>query len=160
MSLTCQNDDGDGDYADWFYTEAHDFTVLDTKRGRKCCSCGGWIKVGAQVLKFFCTRGAKDEIEERIYGDDSDAICMPTKYMCEACGDLALNLQEMGYCTPPGDDMRETVREYADMVKYERDKDVGWQAAMAGQSVPEDASDGFRNGHRKYGRSHPKKESA
>jgi hypothetical protein len=54
MSLTCESDD-DGDCA-WFYTEPHNFTILDTKRGRKCCSCGDPIKVGAMVLKFPCYR--------------------------------------------------------------------------------------------------------
>ena len=119
MSLTCEND-GDGDDAAWYYTTPHDFTILETKRGRRCCSCGEPIKVGAMILKFYCYRPANNEIEERIYGDDYDAVSLPTKYMCEPCGDLALNLQEMGYCTPPGDDMRETVKEYADMARYER----------------------------------------
>lgn len=158
MTLTCQ-DNYDGD-ADWFYTEPRDFTILDTKRGRKCCSCGEPIKVGAMVLKFFCHRPAKNEIEERIYGEDHDAVCMPTMYMCEPCGDLALNLKEIGYCIPPGDDMRETIKEYAEMVQGERDENLGWKAAMAGQPIPEGASAYFKHGHSKYGWAHPQKVAA
>lgn len=115
MSLMCDMD-GDGDY-DWYYETADDFAPLATKRSRKCCSCGGVIKVGELSLKHTCSRPPKYDIEERIYGDDSMAVPMASRYMCEACGDLSMNLRELGYCAPPGDDMRELVKEYAEMMK-------------------------------------------
>lgn len=114
MSLTCNFDDGDGDYA-WCYTQPDDFTTLTTKRSRKCCSCGGHIAVGEQVLRYYCNRPPANDIEMRIYGDDAEAVPLATKYMCESCGDLALNLKELGYCTPPDEDMRELVKEYAQL---------------------------------------------
>jgi len=110
--LTC-NMDADGDY-DWYYDQPDDFTALDTKRSRKCCSCGERIAVGEQVLRFFCHHPVRNDIEERIYGDE---VPMASRYMCEPCGDLALNLAELGYCTPPGDDMRKLVWQYSHMVK-------------------------------------------
>jgi len=110
MSLTCNYDYYDGgDYA-WYYEQPDDFIVLDTKRSRKCCSCGGRIKVGEMTLRYYRHRLPACDIEERIYGDE---VAMTTQYMCESCGDLALNLKELGYCTPPGDDMRELIKEYA-----------------------------------------------
>lgn len=147
MSLTCEHE-SDGD-ADWFYTQPEDFSILSIKRSRRCCSCGERIAVGSLVLKFYCNRPPKNEIEERIYGDDYEAVPMPTRYMCEPCGDLALNLKELGYCTPPGDDMRETVKEYSELVKFEQDALRGWNARRDGKSLPDDASDGFKSGWRK-----------
>lgn len=116
MSLTCDRDADYGDYS-WYYDVPNDFTRLDTKRGRRCCSCNAPIKVGDTVLKHYCWRPPENDIEERIYGDE---VPKATRYMCEDCGDLAMNLRGAGYCAPPGDDMRGLVKEYAEMTGQER----------------------------------------
>lgn len=148
MSLTCEMDfDGD---CDWYYTTPSDFIALDTKRGRKCCSCGKHIKVGEQVLRFYRTRNPNNDIEERIYGDE---VPMTTLYMCEDCGDLALNLNELGYCTPPGDDMRDLVKEYAEQRLYDADFKRGRESAMRGEPKPGDEkSRAFISGWNQLGR--------
>lgn len=143
MSLTC-NMDGDGDF-DWYYDQPDDFIALDTKRGRKCCSCGTHIKVGSQVLRYWCHRPPDNDIEERIYGDE---VPMTTRYMCEPCGDLSLNLVELGYCAPPDDDMRKLVAEYAEQQAFDRDYKRGQEAAFRGEPVPDGANDAFRSGWR------------
>jgi hypothetical protein len=110
MSLTCEvNFDGD---CEWYYDPPKDFTTLDTKISRKCCSCGCHIKVGSLVLKYRRWHSPRAAVQERIFGDE---VPMSNKYMCKACGDLALNLNELGYCTPPGEDMRELVKEYSQL---------------------------------------------
>lgn len=117
MPLSCYCD-GDGD---WFHEPPDDYSVLDTKRCRKCASCRERIPVGALVLKMRCWRYYKDEIEHRIHGYCDDAeIEMPYRYLCERCGDLYLSLDELGFCLNLGEDMRELVRDYADMQREKR----------------------------------------
>lgn len=116
MSLTCDHDADYGDYS-WFYFTPDDFTQLATKRGRRCSSCGSLIKVGETVLSHQCFRHPQSDIEERIHGDE---VPMATKHLCESCGDLAMNLRDLGYCVSPDDDVRELVKEYAEMTQQER----------------------------------------
>lgn len=106
MSLTCAMDCDD---AEWYYEQASDFAPLNTKRSRKCCSCGCRIAVGEDALKHACWRRPENDIEERIYGDE---VPLATKYMCESCGGIAITLSELGYNAPPGEDMRKLAREY------------------------------------------------
>ena len=54
----------------------------------------------------------KHEIEERIHGDE---VQMPDHFMCEECAGLHFSLDDLGYCYTVGDDVRELVREYAQM---------------------------------------------
>ena len=112
MSLSCSCDDGDGD---WWYFPPEDYTHLDTKRWRKCCSCKSLIRPGDLCAKF--QREARlDEwsIKWRIYGDE---MPLPTWYMCEACADQFFNLTELGFCINLPDNMMQLVREYAEMNK-------------------------------------------
>lgn len=54
-------------------------------------------------------------IEAKIYGEGNE-VPMPTWFMCERCGDLYYSLTELGFCISLGsDDMRDLVREYAEM---------------------------------------------
>jgi len=121
MGLTCENENYE-EHA-WFYRQPTDFTVLSTKRGRNCCSCLRFITVRQPVLAFTCKRPSRSEFEFKFYGYKEEAVPMATRYMCEKCGDLALNLNELGYCTPPGEDMRQLVKEYAEMQKPVENKD-------------------------------------
>ena len=68
MSLSCSCGDYDG--SSWYYEYGNDFTKLQTKRSRKCCSCGEKIKPGDDCMKFDRHKSPDSDIEERIYGDE------------------------------------------------------------------------------------------
>lgn len=106
MSIPCSC----GDYGDyeWWY-EQQDQKPLETKRSRKCCSCGAKIPVGELATEFHRLRTPENEIEERIYGDE---IYMSSWYMCETCGDLYESIVELGYCVTltKGENMRDLVK--------------------------------------------------
>ena len=115
MSLSCSCD---GDY-DWWYTTSGDYAPLSTKRSRKCCSCRERIPVGALSVAFDCYKFPENDIEERIYCDE---VPLAPKFMCERCGDLYNSFDELGFCIKLGDDMRELVREYAEMNREARER--------------------------------------
>lgn len=49
---------------------------------------------------------------------------LASHWLCEICADLFFNLDALGFCPGPEDDMRELVKEYADyygMKNYEGD---------------------------------------
>lgn len=107
MSISC-GCDYDDDY-EWRYTPPDYFEALQTKRSRKCCSCGCTLKPGAEVAKFERSRPPRGDIEEAIYlGDD---VPMADWYMCEECGGLFMALSGSGYCISltKGERMRELV---------------------------------------------------
>ena len=115
MSLFCE---WDGDGAEWYYEcESEDFVVLDTKRGRRCCSCKKPVRPGEEVVKFRRYRPPSDRcnhIEESIYGDE---VPMADWYMCEECGGLYMAITELKLCHTLGGDIRAEIKEYAADVK-------------------------------------------
>ena len=112
MSLSCSCDFG-GE-CDWYFDTPSDYSTLNTKRGRKCCSCGDKIKPGETVVRFNRTRPPRSEYEERRFGDDWDAIPLASWYQCERCADLFFSFAELGFeCVSPAEDMRELAKEYA-----------------------------------------------
>lgn len=111
MSLSCSCD-VDGEY-DWYYDSPSDYSELDTIRARRCSSCKCKVKPGSTVARFYTGRPAKNGIEERIYGDDCDAVPKATLYLCEECADIYFSLSDLGFdCVSPTDNMRETASEY------------------------------------------------
>lgn len=111
MSLSCYC----GDDYDWYYMPADNYAPLKTKRSRKCCSCGERINVGDLAMRFERFRYAGyGTVEANIYGEGGEVWMVP-RYMCERCADLYWSLEELGYCINLGDDIRELVREYAEM---------------------------------------------
>lgn len=90
--------------SDWYYEGPSDFSILDTKRGRRCFSCNELVKVGAEVGKFWRHRPSNDEyeLEDRIYGDE---VPLATWYACETCAGLYFSIIEAGYCVMIGDGM-------------------------------------------------------
>lgn len=111
MSLYCYC----GEDFDWFYEANTKFSILDTKRWRKCCSCKTRLDPGAEVLKFIRHRAPHSYIEEAIYGDE---VPLASMYMCEECGGLFMALEELGYCiTLDEEPMRELVAQYNEMRK-------------------------------------------
>lgn len=113
MSLSCYCDVDD---ADWYYEAGDNFSLLDTKRSRKCCSCGAKLTPGSEVLRFMRYRhAAYDSIEEKIFGEGNE-IYLADWFMCETCGGLYMALNELGFCCDLGhDDMRELAKEYGQM---------------------------------------------
>ena len=107
MGLSCSCEwDGSG----WYFYPAEKFSVFDGKRSTRCCSCDGRIAPGDEVGKFVRERGAKDEIEIRIHGEDAEISIAPW-WMCETCAGLYFALEELGYCVTLGEDMRELAKE-------------------------------------------------
>ncbi len=106
MSLSCYC--GDYDDSEWSYTYSNDFTTLQTKRSRKCCSCGYRIKIGDDCMKFDRSKPPGSDIEERIYGDE---VPLASWYMCESCGGVFLSVKELGMCFNLDGNIKEQVRE-------------------------------------------------
>lgn len=112
MSLSCSCD-FDGDF-DWYYMRPEDYSTLKTKRRKRCSSCGDLIDIGAISTSFDCWRPPRDEMEERIHGEDGEVYTAPMRH-CERCADLYFSLRELGFeCVGPDEDMRELVKEYAE----------------------------------------------
>ncbi len=45
---------------------------------------------------------------------------MSSLFVCGKCGEIYLNLAEIGYCLGPKDDMGEAIEEYWEMTGFER----------------------------------------
>lgn len=108
--LTCSCPDWD-ESEEWCYTAPSDFTVFSKKRRKRCCSCHELINKGADCLKFYRDRYAHSETEERIYGE-GEPIAITPWYMCEACGEIFLNLNALGFCVDIACDMKRELEEY------------------------------------------------
>ncbi len=111
MSLSCECSDFD-EGADWYFRSAEDFTELDTKRSRKCCSCKSKLTPGTVVLKLQRWRSPREDcnyLEERIYGDE---VPMPAWYMCEKCGGLYMSVSDLGFCCDISENIAEQILEY------------------------------------------------
>lgn len=89
---------------------------MDTRRARRCSSCRAKINAGDECLKFKRERCVRGDIEERIYGD---YVPLAPIYICEECGEIWLNLTDIGYCLAPDKDMRDAMREYHYMTGFD-----------------------------------------
>ena len=105
MSLSC---DCDTD-CDWCYEHSGDFDALNTKRSRKCCSCGSKISPGDTVLRFWRYRYPLGDIEERIYCDE---VPLAPWFMCETCGGLFMAIDEAGMCCDIRENIADQIKEY------------------------------------------------
>lgn len=115
MSLSCSCDEYEVDGDNWGYLMPSDFSKLETTRRKRCCSCKKLIDKGDIVLSFERFRGARSDIEERIWGDE---VYLANWYMCECCGEIFLNLQEAGFCLDIADDMRKNLKEYHSLTGF------------------------------------------
>lgn len=110
--LTCEC--GEGDYAYW-YDDHRPVGPLNTKRSRRCRSCGERIAVGEDCKPFYRWRYPNEgSVEERIYGEGGE-VPMTTWYFCDRCAGLYESLDGLGFCGLLGQDMRKVAREYAGM---------------------------------------------
>lgn len=140
MGLTCA-DYADGGDGEWWFESNFNLYPLNTKRDRKCCSCGGHIKVGEQCAIVHRSRSPKNDIEERIY---SDMVPMATWYLCETCDDLAVSLDELGFCFSLGDEpIADQIKEYRKAEREAKEREaVGnleWNAAQASKTMGKSA---------------------
>lgn len=87
------------------------FFNLWTKRSRKCKSCGAKINRGDICVEFERYRGCEYEIETRLY-DESEGVPMASWFLCETCGEIHANLQDLGYCVQPDENMSQLLHEY------------------------------------------------
>ena len=108
MSISCSCGDDDG--CAWYFTSTSDFSKLDTKRSRRCCSCGAKIKPGDDSLVFPRWRNSTSDIEDRIYGELGE-IHLASWYMCESCGGVYLSVTELGMCFDLSGNIKEQVIE-------------------------------------------------
>jgi len=110
MTLSCSCDFEPDDSYDWFWVGHSDFISLESKRRKRCCSCESPIDVGSDIIKFYRFRTARNDIEERIYGE---FVPLASHFMCEGCAGLYLALEELGYdCLDISKPMREYIEEY------------------------------------------------
>ena len=131
MSLSCYcYYDYEYDLGDWTYSFSsdEDFIRLDTSRAKRCCSCGKLIRVGDVCIKYQRYRYPYSEIEARIklgtdietVFNDEPRIRIADHYHCEWCGEIYLNLIDLGYeCLSPSEDMRTILKEYHELSGFE-----------------------------------------
>lgn len=112
MSLSCSCQSADD--ADWWWVAPEDYDILVAGRARRCKSCGEKIPVGGCVTIFPRERTTSSWVEEKIHGD---TLPLAPWYHCERCADLYFSLEELGFCVSPDEDMRELVKEYAEMTR-------------------------------------------
>lgn len=110
LSCSC-----DIDHADWYYYSPNDFTMLNTKRRRRCCSCRGMINIGTICIELQRYRDVLTDIEESIEGSE---VPLASWYLCEWCGEMYFNFEALGYCYWAGDDLREYLRDYWDLTGH------------------------------------------
>ena len=121
LNCECHNDDYD---AAWYFQVDDDFSILKTKRSRRCRSCNVVIRPGDTCLHFRRTRAPETDIEERIYGDDWEAVPLAAWYQCEKCGEQYLNLHDKGYCIQPDDNVFSLLKEYHELTGFKRRTEV------------------------------------
>ena len=103
----------------WVYWYQYiDFEKLETKKRKRCTSCGELIDIGSFCLIFPRYRYPWNEIESRIagvqWGDlEEPTIRIADHYHCEKCGEIYLNLDSVGFeCISPNEDMQYLLAEY------------------------------------------------
>ena len=121
MTLSCSCEyDWEPEIGDWIYRFENivDFEPLQTSKRKRCCSCKELINIGSLCTEYPRARYPHNEIEARIVGADWDLneeppIDIASHYHCEKCGEIWLNLTDIGYeCLAPNDNMAKALKEY------------------------------------------------
>ena len=126
--LTCTCPEYSGEPGTWFFYGQKDFEKFPTKRRKRCCSCKALINQGADCLRFERWRGPSNDIEDKIYGDDGE-IRIADWFMCEQCGEIYMNLTDIGYCVMPNEHMEEYLKEYWEITGFTPRPDSSGPAA-------------------------------
>ncbi|MBT4835902.1 MAG: hypothetical protein HON94_01005 [Methylococcales bacterium] len=113
MGLSCQCDFDDyvDDSSLIFWYRPDEYTVLNTSKRKRCCSCGELIDIGSTVIAFKRYRNPSSEVEENIHGEYGE-IPLANKYQCEQCADIYFSLIELGFCFPYDDNVHDLLAEY------------------------------------------------
>lgn len=109
MPLSCDCGEWDGEGVG--YLTPDDFKHLIAKRSRRCKSCNAKIKPGQTCLEFERFHYPQDDIEERIYGDGEE-IPNASWHLCVPCGEIFFNLDDLGFCVNPDENMEALLYEY------------------------------------------------
>ena len=115
--LSCSCDFDPSDYGSYYYCPT-DFSKLSTSRRKRCCSCRESINISAIVVKFDTYRQPRSVIEERCKGEE---VQLASRYMCEKCGEIFLNLTALGYCVSLGESMSDALLDYHEMTGFNQD---------------------------------------
>jgi len=120
MGISCGCDyDWEPEPGDTVY-RVGDFSILDTKTRKRCCSCGEMIEIGDCVLKIHRWKVPEYEIEFNIYGEGGEVPRAP-KYHCEECGGIYLSLEAVeGLCVSALCDQRSNLKDYHEMRKWDK----------------------------------------
>ena len=115
MPLTCSCDLDDD--CSWYFNHPNDYILMPPRlRRARCRSCHTLINYGETVAEFTRSRVPRSDYEAYRFGEGPEAIPLATWYLCEGCADLYFSLYELGYeCIAPNENMRELVREYAEL---------------------------------------------
>ena len=113
LSCSCQEWDGDG----WAFYGATDFKKFEASRRKRCCSCKVLIDIGTDALEFERFRYPISQIEEDIYGNGGE-ITLASYWMCEKCGEIYLNLDDLGFCVDITEKMSDLLKEYQEMTGF------------------------------------------
>lgn len=100
--------DFDSDNVSWWYDSNAEFAQFTGRRATRCKSCGNKINHGDTVLTF----------ERFKYSDFGDEIDLADWHLCESCGEIYLNLTDIGYCCQLGTDLREDLKDYWDLTGF------------------------------------------
>ncbi len=117
LSCSC-----DINFDSWYYMppDFH-FKTLIHKRRKRCCSCENLIEINALCVEFDRYRPPISDIEERICGDE---VGLASWFMCEPCGEIYYNLNDIRYCMYLGDDMRDNLKNYWEITGFVRKKEA------------------------------------
>ena len=100
---------------EYYYEPPDNLKPFDKPRRKRCRSCKELINIGSDCLEFIRYREPRTDIEEKIHGD---TVYLADEYMCEPCGEIFLNLTDIGYCIYLGDDMRENLEDYWELTGF------------------------------------------
>lgn len=115
MPLECSCEEWDGDGIGWWKPEQ--FSALKTKKRKRCKSCKKLISIGENVIEFERFHYPQHDIEERIWGDGTE-IPNASWFLCEHCGEIYFNLDDLDFCVSPDENMDELLKEYREtMIK-------------------------------------------
>ncbi len=114
LNCSCGSEFGD-DYGTWVYYPPCDFSKLKTKRRKRCKSCDKLINIEDDVLEFHRARTPYTEIEREISGDE---ISCASYYHCRSCGEIYLNLSDIGYCIDITKNMNDYLEGYHEITGF------------------------------------------
>ena len=105
-----------------FHPDFVQFMGTRNHRRLRCCSCKKQINLGAPCIQFSRFRYPLNELEAKIYGDWDREIDLADWFLCEACGEIFLNLDAIGYCVNLGESMPDLLKEYHELTGFEKQR--------------------------------------